>query len=105
MEWELKTEMIQLGNAMNRSESIEDKKKFHEFVLKHIKDFDNQAWSMFVEIVDFIPDELKPDIEFWKQVYPFSKKVDLDSSQLGLRPSMRIALLQVVCEKDLNITI
>ena len=36
---------------------------------KNIDSFDGQTWDMFCNLVDLVIDEMKQDIEFWKQVY------------------------------------
>ena len=65
MEWDNKVKMIQLGNQRHNSE--EAKNEFQKFVLENIDSFDGQAWDMFCNLVDLIIDEMKQNIEFWKQ--------------------------------------
>jgi hypothetical protein len=101
MEWDDKTKMIQLGNK--RDESIEDKKEFQDFVLKHVSTFDEQAWSMFVELTDLIPDEMKNDIDYWKQIYQHVIKVDCNNEHFNFRTGMRIAFIQTICEDELKL--
>jgi len=67
MEWENKTKMIHLGN--NKDESFETKKQFEDYVLEQIDSFDNQAWDMFCNLVEIIPNEMKNDIDFWTKIY------------------------------------
>jgi hypothetical protein len=62
MDWDKKTEMCKLGNAMNLGE--DNKIKFQNFCLKHVSEFDNQAWDMFCNIIDINPDEMEKDIVF-----------------------------------------
>lgn len=98
MEWNKKVEMIQLGNK--RHDSDEAKNEFKKFVLDNLDSFDGQAWDMFCNLVDLTIEEMKKDIEFWKQVYGKIKDVDCndESFSLGLRSGMRIALIQTICE-------
>lgn len=102
MEWENKTKMIQLGNQ--RYKSDEAKKTFQNFVLENVNSFDGQAWDMFCNLVDLIVDEMKKDLEFWKQVYPKIKDVDCNDEKFGFRSGMRIAMIQTICEDELSLS-
>ena len=102
MEWENKTKMVQLGNQ--RYKSDEAKKEFQNFVLENINSFDGQAWDMFCNLVDLIVDEMKKDLEFWKQVYAKIKYVDCNDEKFGLRSGMRIAMIQTICEDELSLS-
>lgn len=99
MEWENKVKMIHLGNQRHNSE--EEKNEFQKFVLANIKDFDSQAWDMFANLVDLIIDEMKKDIEFWKQVYASIKHIDCNDKNFSFRSGFRIATMQAICEKEL----
>lgn len=100
MEWERKVEMVELGNRIDRDKP-ETKAKFQAFVLGNIDTFDSQSWEMFCEFVEIVPDSMKNDIDFWKVVYQRIKKVNFDS--MCFRPSLRISLIQTICEDDFNI--
>jgi len=100
MEWDNKVKMIQLGNQRHNSE--EAKNEFQKFVLDNVDSFDGQAWDMFCNLVDLIIDEMKKDIEFWKQVYAKIKDVDCNDEKFGLRSGMRIAMIQTICEDELS---
>jgi hypothetical protein len=100
MEWESKVKMIQLGNQRHNSD--ESKNDFQKFVLENIVSFDGQAWDMFCNLVDLIIDEMKKDIEFWKQVYAKIKDVDCNDEKFGLRSGMRIAMIQTICEEEFS---
>ena len=102
MEWEAKTTMIQLGNK--RDESGDAKKEFQDYCLKNVDSFDGQAWDMFCNLVDLIPDEMKSDFNFWSEIYKRIKLVDYNDSKFGLRSGMRIALTQEICEKELGLS-
>jgi len=100
MEWDSKVKMIQLGNQ--RYNSDEAKNEFQKFVLENVELFDGQAWDMFCNLVDLIIDEMKKDIEFWKQVYVKIKYVDCNDEKFGLRSGVRIAMIQTICEEELS---
>jgi len=102
MEWENKTKMVQLGNQ--RYNSDEAKKEFQNFVLENINSFDGQAWDMFCNLVDLIVDEMKKDLEFWKQVYAKIKYVDCNDEKFGFRSGIRIAMIQTICEDELSLS-
>lgn len=102
MEWENKTKMVQLGNQ--RYNSDEAKKEFQNFVLENVNSFDVQAWDMFCNLVDLIVDEMKKDLEFWKQVYVKIKDVDCNDEKFGFRSGMRIAMIQTICEDELSLS-
>jgi len=101
MEWENKVKMIQLGNQRDNSE--EAKKEFQKFVLENMDSFDGQAWDMFCNLIDLIIEEMKKDLDFWKQVYPKIKDVDCNDEKFGLRSGMRIAMIQTICEDELSV--
>lgn len=100
MEWDKKLQMVQLGNQ--RDESQEAKNDFQKFVLENVESFDIQAWDMFSNLVEIIIDQMKQDVEFWKQVYAKIKDVDCNDAKFGLRSGMRIALIQTICEDELG---
>ena len=101
MEWDNKVKMIQLGNKRHTNQ--ESKVEFQKFVLDNIDSFDGQAWDMFCNIVDLVIDDMKNDLEFWKQVYTKIKNVDCKDEKFGFRSSMRIAAIQTICEDELLI--
>ena len=98
--WEDKIAMVQLGNKMNGS-TPEAKAEFHQFVLSKINDFDGQAWDMFCNIVNIVPDEMKEDKLFWQTVYKEIGKVNCGKAGFGFRSGIRIELIKMVCEDDL----
>jgi len=100
MEWESKVKMIQLGNQRHNSD--ESKNDFQKFVLENIVSFDSQAWDMFCNSVDLIIDEMKKDIEFWKQVYIKIKDVDCNDENFDFRSGMRIGMIQTICEEEFS---
>jgi hypothetical protein len=101
MEWESKTKVCQLGNASRNGES--EKSDFQGFVLLQLPNFDIQAWDMFCNLVDIIPDEMQKEIDFWVSVWRYLKAVDCNNEKLGFRSGMRIAMLQTICEEELKL--
>ena len=100
MNWELKAEMVKLGNQVS---SPETKKQFHEFVLKNVKDFDGQAWDMFSLLTQILPSEMKEDIEYWEKIYEHIKTVDCNDPAFGLASGFRIAMIQTFCEEEFKL--
>ncbi len=101
MEWDGKVKMIQLGNAMDDSD--ESKVRFQNYCLEQLPKFDGQAWDMFCNIVEIIPEEMKKDIKFWEMVWGRIKDVDCSDEKFGLRSRMRISLIQVICKEELKL--
>lgn len=102
MEWENKVKMVQLGNQRHNSE--EAKNEFQKYVLENIDSFDEQAWDMFSNLIDLIIDEMKKDIDFWKQIYAKIKNIDCNDVKFGFRSGMRVAMIQTICEDELLLT-
>ncbi len=95
MEWEEKIKMVQLGNAINNDGS--SKSEFHNYCLDKLPSFDEQAWDMFCNIVEIIPEQMKEDLEFWKKIWMHIKDIDCNDEKFGFRSGMRIALIQTIC--------
>ena len=83
---------------------MKQKKEFQNFVLENINSFDGQAWDMFCNLVDLIVDEMKKDLEFWKQVYAKIKYVDCNDEKFGFRTGMRSAMIQTICKDELSLS-
>jgi hypothetical protein len=83
---------------------MKQKKEFQNFVLENVNSFDGQAWDMFCNLVDLIVDEMKKDLEFWKQVYAKIKYVDCNDEKFGFRTGMRIAMIQTICKDKLSLS-
>ena len=73
MEWENKVEMVRLGNTRYSSEL--SKKEFDDYVIANIESFDDQAWDMFVQLTDLLPEKMKEDIDYWTKIYRYIKQV------------------------------
>ena len=101
MEWENKTKLVQLGNAMNNSDG--SKTEFQNYCLEQMPNFDGQAWDMFCNLIEIIPAEMKADLEFWRKVWQCLKDVDCNDEKFGLISGMRIALIQTICENELKL--
>lgn len=101
MEWEDKVKLVQLGNQIYTTPH--DKVKFYDYTIENMNRFDDQSWDMYFNIVDIIPSEMEEDIEYWKRVYPLVKKVDVNSKSFNTRTTMRIAMVQSICENELKL--
>lgn len=99
MEWCDKVKLIQLGNI---AKNTGDKTEFHGFILDHIGNFDNQAFEMLFQLIELIPQDMKKDIEFYKKLYPITCKIDMN--KYDIISSMRLALLNTICEEEFNIS-
>lgn len=99
MNWEDKVKMVEFGNRIY--DSKEDRIAFQMFVLAHVDEFDGQAWDMFSNIISISIDEMKEDVDFWKTIY---KHVDCNAHDYGLRSAMRLAMIETICEDELNLT-
>lgn len=101
MEWEDKTTMVKLGNAMNSDATPdpEKEKAFREYVLSKLQDFDVQAFDMFITIIELIPDKIKEHVDFYRQVNnKLQEMLKNPNISFGLRSSMRFAMLEVLIE-------
>lgn len=102
MDWENKVKMIELGNAMNNIDG--SKTEFHNYCLKHMLNFDAQAWSMFFDLVELIPDKMSKDFVFWRKSWKYIKDLDCNDEKFNFRASMRISLIQTIFKEDFNFT-
>lgn len=100
MDWENKVEMVKLGNQNGTPEGM---KKFQDFTLEHMKEFDGQAWDMYSNLVFINPTDMKKDVEYWTKVYELFKDVDCNDEKFGFRSGMRIAMIQTICDEELNL--
>lgn len=97
MDWNGKVEMMKLiDNSKNDKLGTEI---FHDYVLEHMVDFENQDWDLFITGIDLIPDEMKSYIEFYTRLYECVKNVKSPS----YRVAIRLARLEQICETNLNI--
>lgn len=100
MTWEEKVEMIQLSNQADNKKS---RRKFLEYVIKHIEKFDEQAYDMFITGLSLIPEEIIEDIEYHKKIIPYIENKLKNGNGQGLRTSFRLALYITIYESNLNI--
>lgn len=91
MEWNKKVEMIKLSNS--------DDAEFKKFIMENISNFDNQAWDMFISITKIIESEIRESLEYWKEIFPYIKKLDCNNPAFGMRVAMRISLLKSTLEE------
>jgi len=99
MDWDSKTELVKLGN---KNYTPEGKKEFQDYVLENVSKFDGQAWDMFSNLTEIIVEDMKKDIDYWKQIYQHLKEIDCNDEKFGFRSGMRIAMIQTVCEEKLK---
>jgi hypothetical protein len=95
MNWNLKKEMAELAD------SSED--NFQAFVLQHINDFDPQAWSIFVNCVALVPDEMKKNIDFWDAVNTVIHQSEETIQKTDMKTIIRITFIQSICEEELGL--
>lgn len=104
MEWEDKTRMVKLGNAMynDTTPDPEKVKAFQDFVSGKVKDFDAQAMDMFITIIELIPDDIKKYIEFYRLIYDkLQEMLKNPDITFGLRSAMRLAMLETLVEETI----
>jgi hypothetical protein len=102
MEWEEKTQMVQLGNCQHQDEN--SKIAFQDFVTANVERFDAQAWDMFVNLTDLDVVQMRSDIEHWSKLYKHIKYWDTKDDKVALRTAVRLAAMQTICEEELGLT-
>jgi len=100
MEWDSKVEMVKLGNQNGTPEGM---KAFQDYTLGIINEFDDQAWDMFSNLIILDPKQMGVDIDYWTKVYELIKDIDCNNESFGFRSSMRIAMIQTICEDELKL--
>lgn len=101
MEWNDKVQLVRLGNNQHRSDS--EKKEFEKFVFKKVSSFDTSAWDMFITIIDLDIDEMKGLRNLYYEVYQALKKFNYETNtELSIKASLRLALFETICEKELK---
>jgi hypothetical protein len=102
MEWEEKTQLVQLGNCQHQDEN--SKIAFQDFVKANIERFDAQAWDMFVNLTDLDIAQMRSDIEHWRNLYKYIKDLDPKNDKIALRTAVRLSAMQTICEEELGLT-
>ena len=69
------------------------------YASQHVSEFDNQAWDMFAEVVELIPDKIKENIEAHKKIYEKLKDYDVQLGVHGIRSSLRLQMYKDMLEK------
>lgn len=103
MEWEEKVELIQLGNQAH--DSYTNKKKYHDYVLSVIDNFDGQTIDMFIQNTSLIPDEINDSREFYQTVYyKITRIIDNldDVERLTLRCDLRLSYLELILNGEMK---
>lgn len=97
--WEQKVQLISLSN--NRHSNDEARYILQKFILEHVKFFDEQAWDMFVHVIDINLEQMKLDIDFWKQMKQYIEVLDTNNDKLGWKTNVRLYMLQVAIKEIL----
>lgn len=103
MKWEDKTELIVLGNQAH--DSYSNKKKYHDYVLSKIDEFDGQTIDMFIQNTSIIPDEINDNKEFYQVIYDIIKKLieNLDDiERLTFRCTLRFEYLGLILNGEMK---
>lgn len=98
MDWEDKTKLVELGN-----QKLQHHDEFREFVMKHIEHFDNQAWSMFCNLINVTQIDIKQYDKFWSKIYNELQKSSLNTNFLSLRDQLRLQVISDTIKKQLNV--
>jgi hypothetical protein len=99
MEWDNKTKLVQLGNGIN---DISSRRKFNDYVLEQLPNFDPQAWDMFVTVVNLVREEMEEDIEFWKLMHPKIEAMINNSKGFSFRAAIRFEMINLICNDILK---
>lgn len=86
MLWEKKTEMYELGIDQDKQAD------FQQFVIDHIAYFDQQAWSIFLNLILITEDDITQNIGFFNKIKDQLIGKNQESS-LDLRSQFRLNLL------------
>lgn len=95
MTWEDKGEIIRLCNEGKKSSAFND--EYHEFVLKHIDEFDGQVIDMFINNETLTMENIIANKEFFRTVnkkFTELMKSKTISNQLSFRGDIRIGILE-----------
>ena len=84
MEWELITKMVKIFDEDNTE-------TFNKFMLENIASFDVQAWSVFINLISLVPNEINDNREFYETVV---KHIDKFYSDMRFREVLRVQLLK-----------
>lgn len=98
MEWEDKVKLVTLSN---NATDVESRYKFQDYVLENIDKFDSQAYDMFLNGIELIPEEMQSDISFYKRLYPKIKELDIKG--ISLRSQLRLEVLRGIYREKLGL--
>jgi len=101
MEWENKVKISELANK--KGNSTEDNKNFYDFVLEHVDSFDTQAWHIFTELIEIVPETFTENYDFWKIIYPKIRETENKSEGFDMRAMLRLSLIESMCEEELGL--
>lgn len=100
MEWNKKTELVKLCNQLDSTK--ESRKAFFEYVLSVVDEFDYQAWDMFFEGVNIIPQEMTENVEYWDILIPKIEAIDLKDAHFGARTAIRCEFIKLTYTDDVK---
>jgi len=101
MEWEDKIKMSKLADK--KKDSAEDNKNFYDFVLKYVDSFDNQAWHIFTELIDIVPETFENNYDFWRIMYPKIRETENKLEGFDMRAMLRLSFIESMCEEELGL--
>lgn len=78
--------------------------KYRKFCVNHAHEFDYDDWSLFAVSHYIIPDEMHDVGKYWARIYPYIKKLDMNTDLLSDTTKERLEKIVFVCEKLLNIS-
>lgn len=88
-DWNIKVELVKLGNQANNPEL---RKVFNEYVLYNHKNFDEQAWSMFINITDINKSKIIEDKDYWLKLLYTLNNIN-NKNELPLRENIRLEMI------------
>ena len=93
MEWEKKTEMVRLGNSG-------DQQKLAEFAMENFKEFDEQAWCMFLDCVDLLRENIGSNLKIHQTLYEVLKPMQFGSFRVCIRAATYEGIVSELTEKQ-----
>jgi hypothetical protein len=72
MNWEQKTQMVAFSNGG-------DQKSFINHVLKHLNDFDEQDWDIFIHCIELTKENISKYFAQHKIIYKHEKEIQYSS--------------------------
>ena len=83
--WNKKVEMIQLFNKSNVDNGEAHRKAAIDFVMKHYKEFDEQAWNMYLHAVTIERGYIKENLKAHTELVEYFRSAQFDSMRAAVR--------------------